>query len=157
MADDNGASGFRNDWLTKDFYKVLGVGKEASADDIKKAYRKLARANHPDSNPGDTAKHDRFKQVAEAYDVVGDAEKRKKYDEMRALGPAMAGGRGGFGPGGARLRHQRPAARPGGRRVRRHVRRPVRRGRAAAAAARHRGPPAAATSRRARRSRSPTR
>ena len=91
MADDDGA-GFRNDWLTKDFYQVLGVGKEASADDIKKAYRKLARANHPDSNPGDTAKHDRFKQVAEAYDVVGDAEKRKKYDEMRALGPAMAGG-----------------------------------------------------------------
>ncbi len=99
MADDNG-SGFRNDWLTKDFYQVLGVGKEASADEIKKAYRKLARANHPDSNPGDTAKHDRFKQVAEAYDVVGDTEKRKKYDEMRALGPAMAGGRGaGFGGG----------------------------------------------------------
>ena len=101
MADDSGAgSGFRNDWLTKDFYQVLGVGKEASADEIKKAYRKLARANHPDSNPGDTAKHERFKQVAEAYDVVGDVDKRKKYDEMRALGPAMAGGGGaGFGGG----------------------------------------------------------
>jgi molecular chaperone DnaJ len=94
MADDT--SGFRNDWLTKDFYKVLGVGKEAGADEIKKAYRKLARANHPDSNPVDAAKHETFKAVAEAYDVVGDPDKRKKYDEMRALGP-VAGGVGGFG------------------------------------------------------------
>jgi molecular chaperone DnaJ len=94
MADD----GFRNDWMTKDFYQVLGVSKDASASDIKKAYRKLARANHPDSNPGDTAKHDRFKQVAEAYDVVGDPEKRAKYDEMRALG-AQGGFGGGFGGG----------------------------------------------------------
>jgi molecular chaperone DnaJ len=96
MADD---TGFRNDWLTKDFYSVLGVGKDASADDIKKAYRKLARANHPDSNPGDSSKHDRFKAVAEAYDVVGDPDKRKKYDEMRALGTGGFGG--GFGRGGA--------------------------------------------------------
>ena len=58
--------------------------KDADAEEIKKAYRKLARANHPDSNPGDAAKHDKFKAVAEAYDVVGDAEKRKKYDEMRS-------------------------------------------------------------------------
>ena len=65
--------------------QVLGVKKDASADEIKKAYRKLARANHPDSNPGDTAKHEKFKAVAEAYDVVGDAEKRTKYDEMRSL------------------------------------------------------------------------
>jgi molecular chaperone DnaJ len=89
-------TGFRNDWLTKDFYQVLGVGKEASSDEIKKAYRRLARANHPDKHPGDTAKHDTFKAVAEAYDVIGDPEKRKKYDEMRALG---AGAFGGF-PGG---------------------------------------------------------
>ncbi len=92
--------GFRADWASKDFYAELGVGKDASAEEIKKAYRKLARANHPDSNPGDTAKHDKFKAVAEAYDVVGDAEKRTKYDEMRAL---YGSGRfpGGFGSGGA--------------------------------------------------------
>ena len=79
------------DWATKDFYKALGVPKDASQDDIKKAYRKLARAHHPDSHPGDQAAEERFKEVAQAYDVVGDPEKRKKYDEMRAYG-------GGFGP-----------------------------------------------------------
>jgi molecular chaperone DnaJ len=86
------------DWATKDFYRELGVKKDASAEEIKKAYRKLARANHPDSNPGDTAKHDKFKAVAEAYDVVGDAEKRKQYDEFRS---APAGFPGGFGQQGA--------------------------------------------------------
>jgi molecular chaperone DnaJ len=91
MAD---TEGFRNDWATKDFYKVLGVARDASAADIKTAYRKLARANHPDSNPGDAAKHDTFKAVAEAYDVVGDEAKRAKYDEFRSLQA-----RGGFGPG----------------------------------------------------------
>jgi molecular chaperone DnaJ len=84
------------DWANKDFYKVLGVSKDASAADIKKAYRKLARANHPDSHPGDKAAEERFKAIAEAYDVVGDEEKRKQYDEMRTL---FAGG-GGFGPFG---------------------------------------------------------
>ena len=102
MADN---SGFRNDWATKDFYAVLGVGKDATADDIKKAYRKLARANHPDSNPGDSrdaqAKHDKFKAVAEAYDVVGDADKRKKYDEFRSLA-GTGGFSGGFTRGGSR-------------------------------------------------------
>ena len=89
---------FRADWAQKDFYAELGVSKDATADEIKKAYRKLARANHPDSNPGDSAKHDKFKAVAEAYDVVGDPEKRTKYDEMRSL---YAGGfRGGFSGGG---------------------------------------------------------
>ena len=91
--------GFRNDWASKDFYRVLGVAKDASAEEIKKAYRKLARANHPDSNPGDEAKHDTFKAVAEAYDVVGDAEKRKQYDEFRSL---SSGGFGGGFPGGFR-------------------------------------------------------
>src|SRR5690242_4687254 len=90
------SEGIRADWAQKDFYAVLGVAKDASAAEIKKAYRKLARDNHPDSNPGDTAKHERFKQVAEAYDVVGDPEKRGKYDEVRA-----AYASGGFGhPGG---------------------------------------------------------
>ncbi|MFC6341469.1 DnaJ domain-containing protein, partial [Nocardioides hankookensis] len=89
--------GFRADWAQKDFYATLGVSKTATSDEIKKAYRKLARANHPDSNPGDTAKHDKFKAVAEAYDVVGDADKRAKYDEMRS---AYAGGFGGGFSGG---------------------------------------------------------
>ncbi len=80
------------DWATKDFYKVLGVPKDASAEDIKKAYRKLARANHPDSHPGDKAAEERFKAIAEAYDVVGDKEKRTQYDEARS---SFAGG---FGP-----------------------------------------------------------
>ena len=106
MADTDG---FRNDWATKDFYSVLGVAKDASAADIKKAYRKLARENHPDSHPGDTARHERFKQVAEAYDVVGDADKRAKYDEFRSLqarggfGPGMGGGFGTGGGGGFNL------------------------------------------------------
>ena len=88
--------GIRADWANKDFYKELGVAKTATVDEIKKAYRKLARANHPDSNPGDTAKHDKFKAVAEAYDVIGDPEKRKKYDQAREM---FAGGGypGGFG------------------------------------------------------------
>ncbi len=96
MSDNDG---MRADWANKDFYAELGVKKDASQTDIKKAYRKLARANHPDSNPGDEKKHEKFKAVAEAYDVIGDAEKRKKYDEMRSM---FAGGRfpGGFGGGG---------------------------------------------------------
>ena len=93
--------GIRSDWLTKDFYKVLGVSKDAPAADIKKAYRKLARTHHPDSNPGESAdakaKQEKFKEIAEAYDVLGDEEKRKKYDQARALGPQ--GGFGGFGGG----------------------------------------------------------
>jgi molecular chaperone DnaJ len=91
--------GFRADWAQKDFYAELGVKKDAPNAEIKKAYRKLARANHPDSNPGDDAKHDKFKTVAEAYDVIGDPEKRKKYDEMREL-YGSGGFRGGFGGGG---------------------------------------------------------
>src|SRR3954463_8171851 len=90
--------GFRADWAQKDFYAALGVKKDATNAEIKKAYRKLARANHPDSNPGDTAKHEKFKAVAEAYDVVGDPDKRKKYDEVRHL-YGGGGFRGGF-PGG---------------------------------------------------------
>src|SRR5215217_2756231 len=94
----------RADWANKDFYQVLGVDKLASQADIKKAYRRLARANHPDSNPGDSQKHDTFKAIAEAYDVVGDPEKRKTYDEYRmqvSTGPFPGGfGGGGFRPPG---------------------------------------------------------
>jgi molecular chaperone DnaJ len=98
------ADQIRADWATKDFYQVLGVAKNASQADIKKAYRKLARENHPDSNPGDTKKHETFKAVAEAYDVVGDPDKRKQYDEYRSQvssGPFAGGfGGGGFRPPG---------------------------------------------------------
>src|SRR3954447_11245833 len=92
----------RIDWAQKDFYGELGVAKTATHDEIKKAYRTLARANHPDSNPGDTAKHEKFKRVAEAYDVVGDKTKRQQYDEVRqAYGGGFAGGLGGTTGGGA--------------------------------------------------------
>ena len=84
------------DWLEKDFYKVLDVPKDASADEIKKKYRKLARQLHPDKNPGDAKAEERFKEVSEAYDVLSDDAKRKEYDEARTL---FAGGRG-FGGGG---------------------------------------------------------
>ncbi len=92
-----------SDWATKDFYKVLGVAKDASAEDIKKAYRKLARAHHPDSHPGDKAAEERFKEIAEAYDVVGDPDKRKKYDEQREM--FASGGFGPFAGGPAGGRH----------------------------------------------------
>ncbi len=83
------------DWASKDFYEVLGVTKDASADEIKKAYRKLARVNHPDSKPGDNAAEERFKSISEAYSVLSDPDKRKDYDEQRAYF-----GSGGFRPGG---------------------------------------------------------
>ena len=92
------------EWFEKDYYQVLGVTEKADAKDITRAYRKLAREFHPDGNPGDAAAEERFKEISSAYDVIGDAEKRKEYDEVRALGPMGAGpgGFGGFGgPGGA--------------------------------------------------------
>src|SRR5450759_2027808 len=84
---------------TKDFYSVLGVGSSASQDEIKKAYRKLAKKYHPDANAGDPKAAERFKEISEANNVLGDAKKRKQYDEMRRLG-AFDGGFGGFGGGG---------------------------------------------------------
>ncbi len=90
-----------SDWATKDFYQVLGVGKDASADDIKKAYRKLARANHPDSRPGDKQAEERFKSISEAYAVLSSPDKRKEYDEQRSLfGGAFPPGGGFRFPGG---------------------------------------------------------
>jgi molecular chaperone DnaJ len=88
----------QREWFEKDYYKVLGVSDEASQKDITRAYRKLARKYHPDANSGDAGAEERFKEISSAYDVVGDPEKRKEYDEVRKLGP-MAGGFGG--PGGA--------------------------------------------------------
>jgi molecular chaperone DnaJ len=93
----------QREWFEKDYYKVLGVDEKAAPKDITKAYRKLARELHPDANPDDPKAEERFKEVSAAYDVVGDEEKRKEYDEVRRLGP-MAGGFGGPGggaPGGA--------------------------------------------------------
>ncbi len=87
----------QREWLEKDYYKVLGVAESATPKEITSAYRKLARKLHPDANPGDSAAEERFKEVSAAYDVVGDAEKRKEYDELRKLGPMGGpGGAGGF-------------------------------------------------------------
>ncbi len=85
---------------TKDFYSVLGVGSSASQDEIKKAYRKLAKKNHPDANASDPKAAERFKEISEANNVLGDPAKRKQYDEMRRLGAFDGGGfGGGFGGG----------------------------------------------------------
>jgi molecular chaperone DnaJ len=85
---------------TKDFYSVLGVSSTASQDEIKKAYRKLAKKFHPDANANDPKAAERFKEISEANNVLGDVEKRKQYDEMRRLGAFDGGGFGGFGGGG---------------------------------------------------------
>ncbi|GAB4098334.1 J domain-containing protein [Sinomonas halotolerans] len=83
------------DWVEKDFYAILGVSKDASADEIKKAYRKLARKYHPDTNPGDAEAEKRFKDITEAHHVLSDPEERQQYDAIRAMGGAR------FAPGGA--------------------------------------------------------
>lgn len=83
-----------------DYYAVLGVEEQASADDIKRAYRKLARACHPDSTGGDPAKERQFKEISTAYEVVGDPARRKEYDTFRAVG-ASGPGFPGFGTAGA--------------------------------------------------------
>lgn len=88
------------DWLEKDFYKILGVAKDAPEAEIKKVYRKLARQYHPDSNPGDAKAEAKFKEISEAFSVLSDAEQRKEYDAVRAMGGGArftAGGPGGAG------------------------------------------------------------
>jgi molecular chaperone DnaJ len=92
------------DFVEKDYYKVLGVPKDATEAEIKKAYRKLAREFHPDANKGDAKAEERFKEISEANDVLSDAKRRKEYDEARSLfgnggfrTPGGPGGAGGFG------------------------------------------------------------
>jgi molecular chaperone DnaJ len=104
------------DWFEKDFYKILGVSKDVSDSDLKKDYRKLARENHPDANPGNPAAEAKFKDISEAYSVLSDSEQRKESDAVKAMGGGarftaggqqggfedvfgglFGGGRGGFG------------------------------------------------------------
>lgn len=87
------------EWLEKDFYKVLGVSESATDKEITRAYRKLAKEHHPDANEG---RDDRFKEISAAYDVLGDAERRKEYDELRRLGPTAGFGQYG-NAGGQRV------------------------------------------------------
>ena len=81
------------DWLDKNFYATLGIPQDASISEIKKAYKKLARENHPDLNPGDLEAEKRFKEVSEAHSVLGDERKKQEYDQIRSMG---ASGFGGF-------------------------------------------------------------
>ncbi len=93
----------QREWFEKDYYKTLGVSSTATAKEITSAYRKLAKKHHPDTNPG---QEETFKEITAAYDVLGDAGRRKEYDEVRTMGPAKGGGGfpGGFGGAGQTYR-----------------------------------------------------
>jgi molecular chaperone DnaJ len=92
----------QREWFDTDYYAALGVGESASEKEISRAYRKLAKQYHPDANQGDIKAEERFKEVSAAYEVLGDPEKRKEYDEVRRMVAAGVGpgGVGGFGSGG---------------------------------------------------------
>lgn len=94
------------DWVKKDFYATLGVDKNASSADIKKAYRKLAQRYHPDNNAGDKGAEEKFKEVAEAHDVLSDPKKKEEYDQLREM-LASGGGFGGSGRGAGGFRNVR--------------------------------------------------
>ncbi|MGH9000709.1 MAG: molecular chaperone DnaJ [Acidimicrobiia bacterium] len=90
----------QREWFEKDYYATLGVSKEATEKEITRAYRKLAKQHHPDANPGNATAEERFKEVSAAYDVLGDAPRRKEYDEVRTMAATgFGGGGGGFGDG----------------------------------------------------------
>ncbi len=98
----------QREWFEKDYYAVLGVPEGAAEKDISRAYKKLAKKYHPDANQGDAAAEERFKEISAAYDVLGDKEKRREYDEVRRMVDAGVGPDGGFGgarsgPGGMRF------------------------------------------------------
>src|SRR6185369_9970708 len=87
----------------RDYYEILGVGKTASADEIKKAYRKVAMQFHPDRNPGDKASEEKFKEAAEAYEVLSDTDKRAKYDRFGHQGVGNGSAGGAHSGGGMRM------------------------------------------------------
>lgn len=90
----------QREWFEKDYYKTLGVPSTASAKEVTSAYRKLAKKHHPDANPGN---EETFKEISAAYDVLGDPDRRKEYDEVRAMGPMAGSVPGGFGGGTFRV------------------------------------------------------
>ena len=130
----------------KDPYATLGVAKSASADEIKKAYRKLARESHPDRNPGDAAAEERFKEIQGAYDTLSDPEKRKQFDTFGAGGPGRSAA---AGRAGSATSASRTSTSP--------ISSAVWAGCSGTVARRGRGPSAAPTSKRASGSRSTTR
>ncbi len=93
------------DWVDKDFYEILGVESEASPEEIKKSYRKLAQTYHPDANPGNDEAEEKFKEISEAYATLSNVEQRKEYDQVRKL--VASGGYSGYGPGSGGFGGQR--------------------------------------------------